>query len=45
MKILMRKKLTNKEKQNIHNLIRNKYNWQKIADQTIAAYENALRHS
>ena len=45
MEILLEKKLIDKEKQVLRNLIRNKYNWQKIADQTIAVYVKVLKHS
>jgi len=42
MEILLDKELTENEKQALRRLIAEKYNWNKIADQTIAVYRKAL---
>ena len=42
MEILVDKELTENEKQDMRNLIAEKYNWNKIAEQTLEVYEKAL---
>ena len=42
MEVLLEKKLSEKERQEIHTQIEKKYNWDKIAQQTIQVYKKAL---
>ena len=43
MEALLKKDLTEIERQEIHKQIEEKYNWDKIAAQTIEVYRKALR--
>lgn len=43
LQMLLEKELTDQEKQDLRNLIKEHYDWQKIADQTIAVYEKILQ--
>ena len=42
LRFLLEKQLSKNEKQALRRLIAEKYNWNKIADQTIAVYRKAL---
>ena len=42
IRILLRKKLSHKERQEMYNQIKEKYNWDRIADQTIEVYRKVL---
>jgi len=44
IQIRLRKELSHEEQQNMRNYIKEKYNWDKIADQTINVYRKALIH-
>lgn len=42
IRVLLRKELSREEQQKIRNQIKEKYNWDKIADQTIKVYRKAI---
>lgn len=44
IRVLLKKKLSHEDQREMHNQIKEKYNWDKIADQTIAVYQKALGH-
>ena len=44
IRVLLRKELSHEEQQEMRNQIKEKYNWDKIADQTIEVYRKALGH-
>ena len=45
MEILVKKRLSGNERNEMRNLIAEKYNWEKIAGQTIQVYEKVLDSS
>jgi glycosyltransferase involved in cell wall biosynthesis len=44
IRVFLRKELSHEEQQEMRNQIKEKYNWDKIADQTIEVYRKVLGH-